>query len=219
MYSDDRKKLNRISVEPTTHEWLVEMANRDGEGVGDYAGALLDMLSGSCKPDAPLGSDKFDDNNIQVFWSWYRFRQKERLKNRVYQAAAIYAADPDEDGAERLANMCERANMDYTEVKDRAENDPFSSLIASTRNGTKFGECMRWLPEFLTEHGGQVPVAPLRVMASQYGFTPSMLDRVKRAIQSDPDTPTIMSIRIGVAWAWKLDIELQEDEGIQHVQE
>jgi len=217
--TDDKKKLNRVSVEPDTHTWLVEQANALGESVGDFAGALLDAMSSSHEPMEWKGgtltdyegiAHTFDTDNLEAFWTWYKFTQEDRQRQRVHHAAAMYATNPTEAGAERLARMCELTGLDYAEVKERAEGDPYSSLVANTRNGTKFGECMQWLPSFLIEQGGQFNVGPLRAIANREGFTPSMLDRVKRAIRNDPDIPPIVSVRVGAMWAWKIDIELQE---------
>ena len=210
-FDEDKKTINQIPVDTHTHRWLVRFANLKGESLKEATGSLLDMLYTAYIPETDqLNKEGYDNEQVELFWSWFKFKQKEIRRQRVFQAAAIYASDPTEENADMLARMCELARLDYAEVKEKAENDPYSSLIASTRNGTKFGECMRWLPQFIMEQGGQVNVAPLRAMANRQGFTASMLDRVKRAIQNDPDAPAIVSVKVGAAWAWRIELELQE---------
>lgn len=197
----DTKRLNQIRIEKDTHDWLLKQANLDGESIGSYVGALLDSWAEDRKPP----------KKPSLYWDWFKIHQEKRKRDRVYQAMAIYLERPTEDMADRLARMCEMTGLDYAEVQKEVGSDPFSSIVAHSRDGTKFGECLRWLPKFITEHGSAVQVAALYGLAEQKGFAPSMLTRVKAAINRDGDTPSIQSIKVGKGWIWQIEEEQQHE--------
>lgn len=196
---DDKRVVSRIYVEPDTHTELLNKANEEGEPLASFIGHVLDEVMETWEPpDADSKPEK------RLYWNWVRSARRKRQRDRVYHAAAVYAAHPDERGAEALEAMCEDAGLDYSEIRQTADNDPFSSIIAASRDGTKFGACLKWLPGVLIEHDGKMATMALKAVAKEKGFSESMLDRVKRAINNDPETPRIQSVRMGHNWEWQL---------------
>jgi hypothetical protein len=199
MSQDNKKRLNLIEVEPDVHAWLVSEANDEGMKIGEFAGYLLEQLFN--------GNEFINTINpyVKIYSSWVAVRKKQRARERVYDVARLYQELQTEDLAEQLAEMCECADMNLQEVIDRVSNDPFSSIIVQQRSDTKFGQCLKWLPDYLIKNGGEMPVAEIRSAAEKQGFTKSMLGRVKRAIDDDIDTPGIISVRVSEGWNWKVE--------------
>jgi len=201
MEDENKRSINYIPVDEDTFAWLKQQANQAGELISHFAGAVLDSASVDWQPT--ITDDQSDDSKL--FWKLHEIRKQKKRRDTVYRAAAIYKERPDEQTADTLSDMCEWAGLDYAEVMNQVENDPFSSIIAQSRNGTKFGSCVRWLPAFISDHNGEVAVTPLRIVASNLGYSNSMLDRVKAAINNDIDTPSIVSVKSGKNWVWRVE--------------
>lgn len=206
MSHDDKRKLNCIYVEPATHAWLVEMANSHGEMLGDFAGMVLDDISSNWT--YPTN----EEPQRLLRWNVIEALRRKRQVDDVYKLAAIYQELQEDALADRLQEQCELAGLAYEEVIERVGNDPFSSIIANSRDGSKFGQCVKWLSQVLRDHRGAVAVNALEQAAEESGFAVSMLKQAKRAINRDPSTPTIRSIKSGVGWTWVLEQEQEEEE-------
>lgn len=204
---DGKKCINKVWVDDETHTALLNGANKQGDTIASYAGAILDDAAISEKPNFSDDADPF----ARLHWNWYRFKLKQRSIEKVHRAAAIYSENPTDENADSLEQMCADAGLDYKDVINRTKNDPFSSIVANSRNGTKYGRCIRWLPDTIVKMGGRVPVSTLNTMAAIEGFDSSMLNRVKRAINGDANTPNILSERESNGWIWVLDEHVQDD--------
>lgn len=204
--SDDKKRLNLIRVEEGTFSWLVNRANAHGMAIGDFAGELLDECALTWKPPTDVESDRM------LFWNSVQVQQEEQKRRLVYQAAAIYQnrRNPTEEEAERLASMCEEAGMDYREVIKEVGSDPFSSVVAFSRNGSAAGQCMRWLADTM-KNRRVMPAKLIEVKAGQEGFSPSTLSRARRAINLDERSPTIATRKRGRGWEWYIDEEEDQE--------
>lgn len=196
MYDDERKILNKIRVKPETHDEIIKRANEIGMSIGDFAGDALDMYM----TEQPVELTAIE----KVHWNWRAFRLEEQQREKVHHAAAIHKEHPSDESADRLKRMCEDAGMDFAEIERLAENDPFTSIIAASRDGTKFGACLRWLPKTLRRCNGCAAVSKLRVLGRSQGYSNSMLNRVKQAINEDSRTPSIRSVRREKGWEWQL---------------
>jgi hypothetical protein len=198
MPPEDKKRLNYISVNADTLTWLVKLANELGEHVGDFAGYLLDECALKWKPPT-----EGDDPDRQLFWELLDFQRRETLHNRVITAASIYQNKrvKTEEDADSLAAMCDLAGLDYGEIMKQVEGDPFSSVIAYSRNGSVMGNCMRWLVEKMRDRQ-RMPANLVEVLANRQGFSKSTLDRARRAINMDAKSPAIETKREGRGWVW-----------------
>lgn len=197
---NEKKRLNYISIEPETHGWLIGMANRQGEHIGDLAGQLLDEVATSWQPPSESEPER------KAYWDWVQFKRDKRMQERAYEAALMYRKNPTEKGAERLARICEGVGLDYTEVLQGVDNDPFASLIAFSRNGSVLGRCIRWLPQFIGEREGKVPVRIVHVAGRREGYSESTINRARRAINYDIESPSIDTNKEGSGWIWSIGI-------------
>ena len=203
--SDDKKKINLVPVDPATHSWLVEQANAEGESIAKHAGHLLNDAMTEWKPPTE------DEPERMVLWDYYRELRKKRMRDLVYRTAEMYNESPSSESAEVLAKQCERAEMDYREVIDKVRDDPYSSLIIFSHNGTKLGECIRWLSGTIRDTPTDFPVNLLEKMAAKRGYNMAMLNRAKKAMNMDSDSPKVMSVRKSFGWSWRL--EEREEQG------
>lgn len=205
---EQNKCLNKIWIEADTHDILLRDANDEGVTIAQLAGSVLDKVA-KMRSGGLMNSD---DPYVRSYWNWKKAKLQDELVQRVHRAAAMYCDNPTDKMAECLMEMCEDAGMDYTEVLNRAKDDPFSSIVANSRNGTKYGQCMRWLPNAIKQQGGKVQVTALETIASIEGFNKSMLDRVKRAISKDNNGVKIKSERESEGWVWILEEHEQEEQ-------
>lgn len=198
--SDDKKTLNYINVDTEVFSWLVNQANAQGERLGDFVGAVLEEVSQTWCP--PME----DEPERLLFWNYMKVQREERLRKMVYQAAAIYHnhPNPTEDEADRLASMYEAAGMDYKEVVKEVSDDPFSSIIAHSQNGSATGQCMRWLAGVM-KNRKVMPVKLVMVKARQEGFSDSTLTRARGAINMDDKSPTIATRKRAYGWEWYIE--------------
>lgn len=196
---DDKKKINQIWVESETWAWLVEQANRRGELIADFTGALLDEAIIHWQPPQE------DEPERRIYWAWLGFIRDKQRRERIYQAASMYKENPTEEMADALAQMCEDGGLDYREVIKEVERDPFSSLIANSRNGSVLGECIRWLTKLLQEHPEGIPVRIAKIIAEKEGFSSSTMKRARGAINADLHSPSILSHKVGHKWVMKMD--------------
>lgn len=197
--SDDTKRINLIDIEPRTHSWLVKQANEMGMSIRGYAGYLLDNVCVSWKPPTE------GERERMILWQYHKALVEETLRDLVYRTAAIYSKYPTEELAETLASQCELAGLDYGEVIHRIEDDPYSSLVAFSHNGTKLGECIEWLSSILTGKEVGLPASAILTMGEQRNFSHATLNRAKRAMSRDKDSPKVISVRCSTGWLWKLE--------------
>lgn len=199
MSNDDKKYLTNVPIDPMTHDRLVMLANKEGVKLADLVGEMLDEdFYGWQPPNAE------EQPGQRAMYNEFRVRQRQRLKQSVYTLAAVYKEDPTEENADILAEQCELAGLDYKEVVDRVGKDPFSSLIAFSRNGSKAGDCIKWLSETMRAAHDGLTVQQVKALADERGFKMSMVNRCKRAINNDYDSPNIVSERQSTGWVWTL---------------
>lgn len=199
--SDDKKRINLVPIDPETHEWLVKRANAKGESIAGHAGRLLNDAMASWEPPTE------DEPERMVLWDYYRELRKKKIRDIVYRTAELYNDNPTAESAEVLAKQCERAEMDYREVIDKVRDDPFSSLIVFSYNGTKLGECIKWLSGTLRNAPMDFPVSMLEKTADKRGYNMTMLNRAKRAMNKDSESPKVISVRKPFGWAWRMEEE------------
>lgn len=197
--NDDKKIMNFVPVDPSTFEWLTTMANKQGERVNDFSGILLDELAMS-NWTLPKPGESEDDNLF--FWFFQEALKRRRRRELIYKAAAIYLDDPTEEAAEQLEEMCVIAGLAPEEVIGEVRDDPFSNVIKESFDGTKLGRCTRWLADAMSEHGEIRQVDLVRIGMSE-GFDETMLNRAKRRINMDTETPHIQSKRVPGEKGWK----------------
>lgn len=197
--NDDKKKVNLIPIDEDTHKWIVKQANEQGESIANCAGRLLDEVSRTWEPPTE------DEPERMVLWDYHRELAKKRTRDMVYRTAELYNENPTSESADVLAKQCERAEMDYREVIDKVRDDPYSSLVLFSHNGTKLGECIRWLSGTLRKAASDFPVSLLEKTAAKRGYNMAMLNRAKRAMNQDSESPKVMSVRKSSGWSWRLE--------------
>jgi len=201
---DDKKRINLIDIEPDTHDWLVRLANEKGMSIKDFAGYLLDDARGKWKhPDS-------SEPERLALWNYYEALAQEQLRKLAYRVAAMYERNQTEEMAETLARQCELAGLDYREVIQQVEDDPFSSLVAFSHNGTKLGDCISWLGDMLAGQEKGLPVRILIAIGKQRGFNETLMNRAKRAMNADLGSPSVTSVRKTNNWFWRLKDEHNE---------
>lgn len=210
--SNDRKYyVNHVPLDEEVHRRIVDQATLVGMRPADFVGYLTgERIKEGWKEPTPDCPEKYVD------WQLMQMKQEERMKNQVFKAAALYQKYPSEKNAECLSRMCDAARMGYNEVIKKLDDDPFSSLYLYAKNGSELGNCMRWLSTFITERGGVVPARIVKVAATREGFSDSTLDRAKRTIMADADSPTIISDKRGKGWVWCIK-ELKPSKEIELV--
>jgi hypothetical protein len=201
--NDDKRKVNLVPIDPGTHDWLVNQANITGKSIADHAGYLLDDAATQWEPPTE------DEPERMVLWDYHRELRKKRMRDMVYRTAELYNDNPTDTAADLLAKQCERAEMDYMEVISKVKDDPYSSLIIFSHNGTKLGECIRWLSGTLRGIDSDFPVSLLEKTAAKRGYNMAMLNRAKRAMNQDSTSPRVMSVRKSFGWSWRME-EVEE---------
>lgn len=203
--SDVKKRINMVDIEEPTHEWLVQQANIMGMSIKDYAGYLIDdaRLKKWKKPSK-------DEPERLALWNYHQALIAERKKDIAYKMAAMYECDKTEEMADLLARQCELAGLDYSEVIRQVQDDPYSSLVAFSHNGTKLGECIRWLGNVLKGKKVGLPASAVFSMAHDKGYSQTMLNRAKRAMNADINSPKVLSVRKANGWFWQLKERSQE---------
>jgi len=205
--NDDKKIMNFVPTDPSTFEWLTIMANKQGERVNEFAGMLLDELSMSNWTLPEPGETEKDG---RFYWLFQEAMKRRKQRELIHKAAAIYLDDLTEEAADQLEEMCGIVGLVPEEVVAEIRDDPFSNVIKESYNGTKLGRCIRWLVESLTEHI-ELPQAEIVQIGMTEGFDETMLNRAKRRINLDRDTPMIQSQRIPGEKGWKWTIVQTED--------
>lgn len=203
---DDKRYVNWVPIDEEAWGWLSQQADAHGMRLNDFIGTLLEDIFETWEPP------ESDEPGRRTLWAMVRFERRRRMRERVNRAANIYEDDPTEESADDLAQMCEDAGMDYGEVLKNMRDDPFSSLTAFSRNGSVLGECIRWLPKFIQDRGGRVPVRLIQIVAGKRGFSESTVSRARRAINNDLGTPAILTKRDGPGWTWYVRQESDEVE-------
>jgi len=199
MLEKDKKRINLVDVSDETHKWIVRKANEAGMSIRGYAGFLLERAKTEWKPPEEGGPES------QALWNYHQALGKKNLHDLAYRMASLYEYNPTEEMAERLAQQCEFAGLDYREVIQRVADDPFSSLVAFSHNGTKLGECIRWLSKFLAGKQNGLPARVLFSLGDRQGYGETMMNRAKRAMNNDPESPRVISVRQAQGWYWKLE--------------
>lgn len=203
MPSDERKVLQRIRVEPDTHDWLIREANKVGEPLDEFAGKLLDDCAISWKPPAVGTVESDGDRDRVVFWSWTIAMRRRRQIERMYQVAAACAENPCEETATLLEQMCDALGINYEAVMAEADENPFSSVIAFGRNGSKLSSCIKWLVELMQQRR-TMTVREICALAEKKGFKESMVKQARGAINQNVSSPAIISRRTSDGWTWEL---------------
>jgi hypothetical protein len=203
MSNDDKKRINLIEIEPETHSWLVKRANEAGMSINGYAGYLLDDVRLTWRPPNP---DTATPEQIAL-WNYHQVLVQDYKRKLAYRTAAIYEQNKTEEMADRLKEQCEIAGLDYSEVMQEVEDDPYSSLVAFSHNGTKLGDCIRWLGSKLQDKEDGLPVTVLMSIGKQLGYNSTMMNRAKRAMNHDSRSPRVVSIRKSEGWCWKVKEE------------
>ena len=205
---DDKKRINLISVDPVTHEWLVSQANRTGVPVADYAGLLLDKAYINY-PETQKEPQSPDETLYQLSAKYDRQQRRQQL---VLRMAAVYLDGNEDDTtvAEDLATACDAAGMDYDEVIKSSKDNPFTSLVEHKRHNGKQGACIDWLMKVMTENK-VIAVSEIVSVGEQMGFNYPMIKNAKGYINRSSAAFGIKSIRIDVGWQWVLEERLEFD--------
>ena len=215
---ENKAIVNRIEMFPITHQILKDTANARGMELGNFIGHFLDniIMEGNKLNFAATPYS-------QAHWNWVTLKQQQILRERTWQAAAMYHESPTEESADMVDQMCDAADMDFDELMSATADNPFTKEVARARlEGPKFGRCLRWLPEFLAANGNMVPVTIIEKAADQAGYAMSMLRRVKKAVCKADDVPDIVSVRQSAGWAWTIvglqgEQEEQEQDGVHNI--
>ena len=190
------KSLSYIKVDPLVHEELMKECNNRGVSSIFYIGwVLADAVD--------AGLHKLDGQNRNVFWKARELTQLKRNRDMVRTAALSYLMYPTDDGADLLAEMCDDVGLDYDEVLGNVVDNRFAML--RTSQDSVFVERAEWLYDLLNDNGGQLTVKYIRARGEELGHTKHTLNKIRNFINDQPDLPTIVSMKIGIQWAWKLD--------------
>src|SRR3990167_3904373 len=195
--ADDKRAINLIQVDAMTHEWLIQEANKAGQKIGEFAGLQLDRLF--------LGSNYNRESSNPLVRARDYLVKHERMQaaaKDVYKLAAIYLTRPeDTDLADDLHEMCESLGLDMQQIIAMTRDTPFLTIIDNTRG--KFGQCVDWLSNLLTQHT-VIASATIIQMAADNGDRKSMLERAKTYLNNNDPNWKIKSIHNGTGWEWHL---------------
>ena len=207
----DGKRINLVYVLPSTFDWLVSESNKKGDNLAHYIGTVLD--------DVVEGKLEYSESTrTKVARDMRALRDKDQMRREALEAAVIYRHNPSQETADLLKRVCDNAQVDYDDALEEIDGDPFSSLIHNVRTGNaKFRECMEWLTTHLTAHNGQLPSNAIMTVGGLQGYNQNLLNRVKRMIALDPDTPTIQSEKRDNIWWWVIQHVNQDvKNGVVH---
>jgi len=198
---DDKRVLNFVPVEEETHSILVELANQQGIKVNEFLGLLADEWSLVWEPPQKKRSAR------ALFWNWVEMRRKKRLRDMIYQMVSLYQQlDESEELADLIEQQCEIAGISPSDLQAMHQDvarDPLSSIIAQSREGTKFSQCMGWLASTFRQIGPEIAVRDLQQLAMVEGFAWAMVNKAKAYIRDDREsTVEILSEKRGAHWAW-----------------
>ena len=197
MPSDDKKYISRVPLDPDVFDFLLHQANRRGIQVGEFAGIVIGYWQDQFEPDGDLSPSS------QFYWNKVTSRRDKERRDSLWRMAAEYNEFPTETGADLLQTQCDILSVDYKSLMAEVGQDPFSSIVITSRDGTKFHECMQWLTR-LFRTKSELYVSTIRQMGSRAGFKNSMIDRVRSAINEDRQTPELRSEKRGKLWVWRL---------------
>lgn len=204
---EGKKKINAVLLDSEVHAWTEMEGTRQGLSPSELLAYFA--LENYLKWEPPNEKSHPD---VRMAWNDRRMRRRLWRKQQVEKAAAMYAEDPTQENAELLAEQCLLAGISLEEAKAGAENDPFTSIIAYSSNGTAFGECCRWLPRFILEHN-DIPQPVVCTAGKKAGFDESMITRARRRINSLPDSEwRIETKHCGAFWRWSLVKKGQEEQ-------
>jgi len=223
---DNRKTANMVEIESHIYQWVVEDANSVGEKLSKHIGDLLNnlyhMSDGGKKSPTQVAREYSPITSAIV--AYQEMERQQHRRSMVRHMAALYVEKPSEKAADSLQAACDAIDIDYDEVIKVAEADPFSSIIAKTMGKDKIDRCAVWMIDLFTKHGKMQSVE-LFSRANAEGYNKRMVQRVKRNLLEDLDTPYIDVDRIGKNWWYVLktvggnEIEATEPEAIYSPEE
>jgi len=218
---ENRKTVNMVEMLPHIFEWAVADANKAGEKLSKHMGDLIEELyhfSDNGKKDSfTIACENSAVAKAVVLHQ--RMERQQQQRSMVRHMAALYVEQPSETAADNLQVACDAVGMDYDEVIKVAEADPFSSIISKTMGKDKIDRCTVWLIDLFTKRG-KVQSVELFTQANAEGYNRRMIQRVKRNLLEDPETPYIDVERIEKSWWYVLkntdgnEIEATEPEAI-----
>jgi hypothetical protein len=195
---DDKKKFSLVPVDPATHSILVGIANQEGVPPNELLGHIADTKFISWEiPDSSKPLER-------ARWLSFKSRIRARCRDEVYRCAVSYLEHPTEKGAEDLAEQCDLVGLDYTQVIKEIKSDPFSSMVEFSRNGSKTGECIRWLAGEMLERK-HISAKLVFALGQKKGFNQTVVNAAKRAINADIKSPMIKSVRTSTGWDWAIE--------------
>jgi len=192
--------LSNIPIRAVTRKWLTEQANKKGKKIGLTAGLLLDEVARDC-----ISSMMDHDGSNSSVWNLEWFLQQELAMAHAKYAARIYLMRPTDEGMERLEIMCDEAGVLSTDTLAEVESDPFSTAVLANRATTSVSRCTEWLSGLLRQVGDEgMPSNMIYALAKEDGYSGSTLERAKRTIIQDVDSPEIEAFRDGPRWSWRI---------------
>lgn len=197
--ANNKKYINAIQISEETHDWLVELANQEGQKTADYIADLLERYFFTKKIPIPI-----DERANALYELAQRARQRDLARDTVFQMAAAYYLRPTEEGADELAKACDLAEISYEDVWDHVSNDPFATIIVDQkRSGTKQSKCVVWLSEIMTEKE-EIDSKVLYEIGKKQGFEVYLIRRAKNVINDNSEGYQIESVHRGSRWQWHL---------------
>lgn len=191
--------INHVPLDEDVHRRVIDQATLVGLRPADFAAYLIgEQMKLEWKEPSPDEPEKYID------WKLMQMKRQEHMREQVFRAAALYKKNPSDENADHLSQMCDAASMAYNEVMKYIDNDPFSSLYLYAKNGSTLGSCMRWLSTFISERSGVVPAKIVKIAAARENYSDSTLERAKRTINGDMDSPMIVSEKRKEGWVWRI---------------
>ena len=209
MAQDNKRIINRVKIDNFGYSWAVKMANKYGADLSEFCGSALASLAVAWNSDTGEIEEveEWDGDRMKLAINHFAHQQRHRSRQMVREVAVIHAQYPDDVSADQLAQMCAIAGMDLLEVLDAANSSEFKSIVDYSKDGSKFGECVMWLADYMTketqdEERDSVPAAQVFAAAKSNGFEEQMVKRAKQRIKADPLSPSIESRRVSKGWVW-----------------
>jgi len=161
------------------------------------------MLDALARSHMVSGTTYEDDQSSVFNWDW--FLQREAMLMQAKHAARIHLMFPSDESGEKLEQLCDEAGLLVAEVIAEVSDDPFSSAILENRSLTLLSKCTEWLAGVLVQAGDDgVSANIMYAQAKKSGYSGSTLERAKRAINQDIDSPQVESVRDGSGWVWRV---------------